>query len=378
MTGGTSGTFRASRLIGLIGLIGLLSCSHDNLDSPEIPEEPPVTGTAIAFTADEQQEAMVTRATTSLHDKGVGTFKVWSYKNTNFIDDTTPISYGGVQTVMDGYTVNWMENSAATTPTNSHNWEYAGWQDQTIKYWDWGAAAYRFFALADMGKSVTESAGTNGATVNGAAVVNQLSFEADAKSENESPFITRLWFSNGSDPNGKPFGQYVQLEFLRPFAKVRFMFTFVSEDPNVTLDDLHLSEHKFLPATNGQRIVTKGTFTVTYPLTGTDTKETWEMTPGTNTSDYIYNFSTPYTEDNPLWYTVMAIKNQGAYMLTVLVNGDEKTCYVPAEYMDWLPGYSYTYIFKVNDDGGVEFGQVYTAYTNWQHGGEKDYIIYNW
>ena len=34
--------------------------------------------------------------------------------------------------------------------------------------------------------------------------------------------------------------------------------------------------------------------------------------------------------------------------VTVSVNGDPKTTTVPAQYMTWLPGYLYTYIFKIS------------------------------
>jgi hypothetical protein len=46
--------------------------------------------------------------------------------------------------------------------------------------------------------------------------------------------------------------------------------------------------------------------------------------------------------------------------------------------MQWLPGYSYTYIFKVNEEGGVEFGSAEYAVTPWIETGGVNASVYNW
>ena len=65
-------------------------------------------------------------------------------------------------------------------------------------------------------------------------------------------------------------------------------------------------------------------------------------------------------------------------MLTLLINGEEKTAVVPAAYMDWLPGYEYTYIFKINEEGGVELESYDAAYADWKEGTEGTPTVYNW
>ena len=45
--------------------------------------------------------------------------------------------------------------------------------------------------------------------------------------------------------------------------------------------------------------------------------------------------------------------------------------------MSWLPGYSYTYIFKITEEGGVEIGWVETAVTDWTEM-NADHTVYNW
>ena len=45
--------------------------------------------------------------------------------------------------------------------------------------------------------------------------------------------------------------------------------------------------------------------------------------------------------------------------------------------MQWLPGYSYTYVFKITDEGGVEIGWVEYAMTPWTDI-EVSKSVYNW
>ena len=45
--------------------------------------------------------------------------------------------------------------------------------------------------------------------------------------------------------------------------------------------------------------------------------------------------------------------------------------------MKWLPGYSYTYIFKITDAGGVEIGWVDYKVTPWTDM-EVSKSVYNW
>ena len=403
---GPMGPIRPIRLIGLIGLmgligsIGLMGCSSSD-DSED--EDVPVTGTPIAFSAKEGEETAVNNGgsnkapranetnrtnganetfgvtrSTPLSEKGIISFHVWGYKNMDYSGG----SYGDLQTVFPGYTVHWEENSALTTTTNTDSWEYilTAYPDQTIKYWDWAARAYRFFGVA-----------TNGAIISGAYKPSaesptsyEISFTADATNDEDAPYYSALWFSTGSEAlyPTRLFGKPVQLEFKRPFAKVRFMFTY--SDPDAVLKPM-LEDPDFRPATTGRTIATKCTFTVNYPITGSATKESWSTSGFTKSK---LAFTVPYTENDPSktpevvgtyhWEMVVPIREQGAYRLTVTINGEEKTCEVPSQYMDWLPGYQYTYIFKVNEEGGVELETVNIGITNWGTGKDADYIVYNW
>ena len=354
-------------LIGLMGLMGLMGCSSESTDTPA--EEPTVeTGTPIALSTNQQAETVVTRA--GLEEKGVTAFTVFGYKNYDDVEDDDD-NYDTRQTVFPGYTVSWTANSANTSTTNTNSWEYVDEAtEQTIKYWDWGASAYRFFGVTGSVNSghATGTRGKYGTYGNGDTY--ELTITADGSTEdaiNATPYISHLWFSNGNiGEDQKEFGKPVQLEFLKPLSTVRFMFTF--EDPKDAATTM-LTQKSFRP-TNGSIIKTRGDITISYPLTGPTTKEWFTYLPGEGgltdfTQDYYEEvevsgehvvkpyFDAPDSLCNYI-YTVLPASNQGTYTLSVSVNGDPKTTVVPAEFMDWKLGYLYTYIFKIHVDGSVE------------------------
>ena len=413
--------------MGLMGLIMLLSgcCSHSD-DTPEPTPQPSPgptveTGTPISFYGQETEAQDVsqgvkgtraeTRAGTPLSEAGVLSFTVWGYKNMTYDSgtgsyDTDP---NKMQEVFPGYTVNWQANSAATTTTNTNGWEYIllAKPEQTIKYWDWSAKAYRFFAVTGTKwESGDFTAGQYKVNANVFSGPYQITLNADAEPVldgnghydpaataaklNATPYFTRLWFSTGNIgayPD-KQFGLPVQLEFLKPYARVRFIFKY-----SYPREGIKLSEKSFKPTTDFDPdvskhvgIARKGTVTVSYPLTGAATSESYTSTKDPSdpsplsafTEDYdLEDDGKVYNETDEGWYLVLPTTSQGSYTLSVEVNGIEKTCSVPAEYMRWLPGYSYTYIFKILEEGGVAIELVQAAVTSWTDM-NADRRVYNW
>ena len=201
-----------------------------------------------------------------------------------------------------------------------------------------------------------------------------------------TPYFSKLWFSTGELPTSsdKQFGKPVQLEFIKPFARVRFLFKYAYPREGISLG----STKSFKPSDGTKKIARKGTVTVSYPLTGTATRESYTIVALTGdgsgeltafTEDYDpEDDGKEYPADAPGgWYTVLPVLTQGSYTLTASVNGQDRTAVVPAEYMSWLPGYSYTYIFKITEEGGVEIGWVEYAVTDWINL-EADWTVYNW
>lgn len=354
-------------LMGLIGLIGLLGCSEASEDTSATPTEAPIT-----FSSALADSTNVTRSETPLEQK-VKAFTVFGYKNMSASSN----SYGASQQVFTtgGYRVAWTSNSVATTTTNTHDWEYVGQQlsteeEQTIKYWDWSAKAYRFFAVANVSSDNTFS----GTYLTTPTPAYKVTFTADATNEiNEAntPYYSHLWFSTGNMAvyPDKAFGKPVKLVFLKPLCKVNFRFIF--EDPNDATSTF-LTNMSFRP-TDGKLIKLEGSVNITYPLEGSATAEEVAVT----SADTDAAMATEgMTEDNHR-YTVLPASNQGTYTLTVSVNGEPKSAVVPAEFMEWKPGVEYTYIFKIHVDKGVSISSVQSAFTQWtEH--KKETTIYNW
>lgn len=123
----------------------LLSCSSSGQDDPILPAPTPKS---IAFGGNSGtwQDAPTTRANKETGLETISkTFKVWGYKTTG---GNYTSGFDQSQNVMDGYTVNWTQQTANTTSSNTADWEYVGIANQTIKYWDYSATSYRFFAYS--------------------------------------------------------------------------------------------------------------------------------------------------------------------------------------------------------------------------------------
>lgn len=376
-------------LISLISLILFTACSSGDAPGEDIPTTPAVTPDpvetqdAITFASGLASNEDITRAG-GLEEKTT-TFHVWAYKNMEH-DNTN--GYGGLQTVIDGYTVNWIANTANTTNSNTNDWEYVNQQptggiEQSIKYWDWSAKAYRFFGV------------TGDATPTFSESDQAYKFEfsgLDAGNVAAAPYYSKLWFSNGNpiDYADKQFGKPVKLEFVKPFARVRFMFTFAE---GLSFGRRELSAISFRPTDNTKSIPSKGTVTIAYPVNGNDIQEKWSSTP----TGWIEDLEIDYYEEDPTydtggntspelydnspqhWYTVLPVESQGSYTVSVVVvGGDPKTAVVPAEFMTWAPGFQYTYRFKITEGGGVTLDNVQVAINSWSNGGDIEHPVYNW
>ena len=385
-------------------LTAVVSCGSggDDVVTPEIPDptpdptptptpEEPDANVPILFSASQPEEENVTRGN-GLEEKNVTSFKVYGFKNMSY--DPESGSYGEPQIVFPGYTVKWITNSAYTTTSNTDGWEYVNQQahdqeEQTIKYWDWSANAYRFLGVAGATRT---NVVTGQEVTKGSIQYYEVTYKADARKEDEVPYYSHLWFSTGN-PDVYPqrqFGQPVQLEFIKPLSKVRFMFIF--EDPSKA-EDTELTNKHFLP-TDHSSIKIKGNVTVSYPLTGTSLTETFAASgEPEGMTEFKYDYYTSVTKNNEgvvvapylgadesnvnFVYTVFPAPNQGSYTLHVYVNGEPKTTVVPAEYMEWKPGYQYTYVFKIHVDNGVSISSVQSAFTEWKYY-NASHTVYNW
>lgn len=350
----------------------LLSCSSSGQDDPFIPE-PQQVGISFGGNSGSWQDAS-SRAgdgETGL-EKLFSSFKVWGYKTKN--DDGGTNENGGsnddgsttssTQKVMDGYRVDWN--------TSSKDWEYIGiYNDslnlyQTIKYWDYSALQYHFWAYAPANASgVTTSENTN---ANSHSITIPYEFNSNA-TLTSTPYISNLCIPK--------IGDQVKLTFVPLIAKVRFKFKY-NDKQIASIKEISFRDERWTSTGNGtflwsgaaeDKTPVAGKITATYPLSGTSTDvyKTWETT-----KRDILELTIPYEEANDenhqteirqKWYFMppmdIAHYKQGNYILFANIEGKQVTATVGSEYMQWKAGFQYTYIFKVSEtSSSITFAEV--------------------
>ena len=350
--------------------ICLLSCSTPEQDDLLIPE--PLKG-SISFGGNSGtwQDAPTTRANKETGLETISkTFKIWGYKTT---EGNYTSGFDQFQNVMNGYTVNWTQQTANTTSSNTADWEYVGIANQTIKYWDYSATSYRFFAYSIPTTAAENSTApsfsgpltTEGSTNLHASFSIPFNYDKDATNVS-TPYISDLWMSDNQNFENRKYGACVKLTFAPIITKVRFKFNYQAES-QVSITNISFRNVNDVPSP------TSGNIIITYPITGMDTQASyiWETT-GTETE--LINFTIPYEEEGDLnhqttrrkkWYFVPPLGDskttqQSAYIITADINGKKATATVPAEFMQWKAGYQYTYIFKITEAG------TNIAFTNMQ------------
>lgn len=342
----------------LISALCLLSCSSEQ-DKPETPEPKPNVEIAFGGANGIWQDAPTTRSGETGLETLFKSFRVWGYKNYAATSNSP-------QVIMDGYRVNFTQSSAGTTGSNTADWEYVGLTHpehsttQTIKFWDYSASNYRFYACTPAEpKIITDSEGAF-----------QIPF---AYSENATatsvPYISDLWFSDNTDATS-PYGKCVTLRFSPLIAKVRFKFTYPANTKRVTITGILFGDSRFIKDQSSANTPLKGTITATYPLTGTPASYTpsfnWQTSADTAAKGFL-GLTIPYEEEGDAihilqdknqhnkWYYVppfnIAQYEQGAYTISAIIDGNKTLATIPAEYMQWKAGYQYTYIFKITVAG---------------------------
>lgn len=325
------------------------------------------------------------------------------------------------QAVYTNYYLNYTKNSANNTQSNTAGWEYVGVDntkyrnhvtpkidaDQTIKYWDYSAKAYTFYAATANPADVQEGKVTiNKITADEAGSVYTKGYEVTLKngaSWDELYFADRKVISKSTDAeHGKHdvYGGEVNFTFRNALTKVRVAMYETIPGYSVTIDKFYYTKKgettqtteatdKFTADASNTPLVTSKegvTYKVVY-YSDTDadgqlvnqprmlpnktgdgaTKTVLELGDGTNlkadtklsefintptydTKDGKYTLFMPQADNN----TTLNLKVD--YTLTSLDGSDEKiqvtgaTATIPAKYLCWRPNYAYTYIFKISDN----------------------------
>lgn len=363
----------------LISALCLLSCSSEQ-DKPETPEPKPNVGIAFGGANGTWQDAPISRSGETGLETLFKSFRVWGYKNYA----ATPNS---PQVIMDGYQVNFTQSSAGTTESNTADWEYVGLTHpehsttQTIKYWDYSASTYRFYAYTPANAPITtpassadNSSASSGTPTSTLEDVFQIPFAySEDATATSVPYISDLWFSDNTDATS-PYGKCVTLRFSPLIAKVRFKFTYPANTKRVTITDIQFGDSRYIKNPSSANTPLKGTITATYPLTGIEPPTSYTPSFAWKTSEEkdatgFLGLTIPYEEAGDAihllqdksqynkWYYVppfnIAQYEQGAYTISAIIDGNKTLATVPAEYMQWKAGYQYTYIFKITEAGTV-------------------------
>ncbi|WP_294744726.1 hypothetical protein [uncultured Prevotella sp.] len=327
--------------------------------------------------------------------------------NNNFVVEGIKTVGSSVVEVFDNYNVNWTKNTADKTLSNTANWEYVGQailsgkteaKAQTIKYWDYAAKQYDFWAYSLGGGSATVSSLAHDATLTSAA----YTFTGSA-SDLAKVYISDLVTAYNPKVTGLPeYQQQVNLTFRALVAKIRVGLY-------ETIPGYSVKNVQFYPSASGTAAGTvalyaasavlpsTGTSTVYFPTVGSANKGDADYnkahisfaSEGTKTANQTYGTLTYGAKENyekttgniwlarnsaqPTWavetgksageYSIV-LPNESGSVLTLKVDytlestdgsGEEITVHgatalVPAQYTQWKSNYAYTYIFKISDN----------------------------
>ncbi len=333
--------------------------------------------------------------------------------NKNFVVEGVKTVGSSVVEVFDNYNVNWTENTADKTLSNTANWEYVGQsiltgktavKAQTIKYWDYSATQYDFWAYSLGGGSATVSTLAHDATLTSAA----YTFTGSA-SDLSKVYISDLVTAYNPTVSGQPeFQKEVNLTFRALVAKIRVgLYETV---PGYSVKDV-----KFYPSASGTPAATAalyaasaalpstGTCTVCFPTVGSSNVSNSDYNKahitfaaaGTKTANQTYGTLTygaketyektsgdiwlKRTSAQPTWavesgktagdYSIV-LPNESGTVLTLKVDytlestdgsGETikvtgATALIPSQYTQWKSNYAYTYLFKISDNTNGKTG----------------------
>ena len=386
-------------------LVALASCSSNDFVGDESLLENSGSG-AIAFSS---STPAITRAegaaaATLLNNN----FVVFGYKTVS----------AATQTVFDNYQVNYVTSTAHTTESNSAGWEYVGYKnlpngvttnvgvtafsaltgseqanenaiDQSIKYWDFSASKYDFFAYS-------LGAGNSSSWAKATAMSNSTYSLEGTAAQLGTCYISNKKTITPSTTSATE----VDLEFRSFLTKVQLGFY-------ETIPGYSVKEVKFYPSSSGSSTTTPslyatdnvlpngGKYTVTFDASGNaqlalaasdpapttiskvDFSETLSPYAGVDyreaSASYLGRASNVATKTNevnvlPNPANVNALNVKMDFTLvsrdgtgeTIEMKG--ATAVIPAAYAMWLPNYKYTYLFKISDNTNAKTAAITGLY----------------
>lgn len=344
-------------------------------------------------------------------------FIVWGEKN-----ETNGDAASAVNLVFKNYKVEWTDNSAYKTTSNTQNWEYVGLTPyaanvtpviseatQTIKYWDYNATSYTFTAVSALDADVTSGKVVITKNTSGSTVYDKgydIAVKTDAS-------LGNIYIADRNQPTkgtgtdrdaSNAYGGNVKMTFRSFMSKIRFgiyenipgykvKITNVDyNSTNSTATSKFGVDGKFLVA--GANTA----FTVTYESSGTNiNKAKAVIKDGTTPNSVTYLETAQSVAESPIlnstpteiatsptlptydktdgaYTTILPFPSNDTNMKIMLdftltsedtgetINVVDATAEIPASYCQWLPNYAYTYILKLNDNTNGQIGGVTGLY----------------
>lgn len=293
-------------------LVALASCSDDTFVGENSPNTNDTYGGEIVFSSNLQKQTRAGEFVgATAAEKLGGMFVVEGTKGSE--QENSP----STTVVFDNYLVGYTANTAGTTESNTHNWEYVGkqtgitgrmtadtWialhgtgtaQAQTVKYWDYSTAQYDFIAWSTgLREAVTDAAvaGTKVKVtrINTGTTLSSNGFKLTAAKAED---LLQCYYTDINTVLQANYGAPVKLTFRNMAAKVRVALfetvpgysikdvKFYTSDANPTAPtDLGsgTSEDATLFTMGSDVLPQSGEVTVFYPHIGTTHRNTPQTT----------------------------------------------------------------------------------------------------
>ena len=415
----------------------MASCSNDDFVGEKGLTDGSNNQQAIAFStgvpAVTRADATGAEAAEMLHK----TFYVYGIKNEQ---DNLGGASNNHNLVFPNYKVVWEGNTDYTTTTNTNNWEYAGkvmtplernkivandgiWnigddpnKPQTVKYWDWGASDYTFYAFSALPSDlengnfdlIRKEAYVEG---NGVTVLDK-GYHIEIH-EGKQIKLDELYFSDRVSLKKSDYGRPVTFKFHKLECKVRAAMYETIPGYSVTIDGFKIYdiEHytwdpntdsendrnnvkfyddHFVANYNCHRPDSYGKMEIRYDENGSlracgtnylDPNYILELgnnlkkgtvigesaaTATYDKADGSYQAMFPQrAEENflPLRMLVSyTLKSDATDKSDDVIKVKDAEVRVPAKFLSWNPGCAYTYIFKISDNTS---GYTYNSNPIW-------------
>ena len=411
-----------------VALVALASCSSEEIIGDSPTPNPEKASDAIVFSSGTKAVTRGDITGPEAAKKLNNFFYVMGTKADVTATPMIPTASPTTIPVFDNYFVQYTANTAGTTQSNTANWEYVGKNPgtsptgypklssitgaQTIKYWDYSAPQYDFFAFSTGSKTPV-----NGTPTSGQVGVTSMNYGASLASGGtaytfsilDEASLKEVYITDITEVLKANYGKEVQLRFKNLGSKIRIALyetipgysvsdvKFYTADAADVPTDLS-SATKVTDATliSTSSIPTSGTIVVSFPHVGSTSKAVPDadynqasvnVTAGSSTvtshgfGALTANYTTKENAEadgkylgrtlptatfagskaDDYYTTVFPVNSSSALTLRVdytltATDGSGETikiygakASVPANYTVWRPNYAYTYIFKISD-----------------------------